>query len=194
MVLARPAADSRASSGASFRSAALTRDGLLAETALFGVTVAAGIGALRLTTAPGSTRTVLPVLAVIVTGHIGVSLVGRARGLRGRGALSLLAGVVLTALVCVWLTIPSRTRDGLPTATTVRGIGDLFDHAGALIRSKPTPLPPTAGVLLCFMAGAAWSRSCPVTCGAWPGRTEVILEPRPSVCFRASGSSGIRRC
>ncbi|MGH9919862.1 MAG: DUF3488 domain-containing protein, partial [Nitrososphaerales archaeon] len=130
------------------------RDGLLADAALLVVALASGIGALRLTTAPGSPQVFLHVAAAAVAGHMSVSVVRRIRRLRDPQPASLACGLVVMSLVTVWVSVPSSTRHGVPTLTTFRVVYHLFDHAGAVIRARPTPLPPTSGVVLCFTAGA----------------------------------------
>ena len=127
------------------------RPRLAADAALLAVSLAAGVGAARLTNAPGAAHVVGPVVATVATGHLAASA---ARRLHLRVAAVGLAGVVAVALAVIWGTVGATTWAGLPTAATWRALEAHFRAAGSVIRSNPTPLPPTSGVVLCLAAGA----------------------------------------
>lgn len=133
-----------------------TRDPLRVELALLAISLASGLGALRLTTSPTQARLVLSVAATVVGGHLAVYLVQRLelRHHRRLPAVSLAGGVVFVALVCSWISVPSATFYGIPTLRTIGALSRLFDEAGGVIRSHPTPLSPTSGVVVCLIAGA----------------------------------------
>lgn len=132
------------------------RGNLLAELTLLGASLTSGIGALRLTTVPGTARVVLPVVTTVLAGQLTSYLTDRLT-VDDRAAsrvLSLVSSVVVVWFAAVWTTMWSATRYGLPTLTTLRVVEERFAQAGSVITSTPTPLPPTTGVVLCFAAGA----------------------------------------
>ncbi|HVA04381.1 MAG TPA: transglutaminaseTgpA domain-containing protein [Acidimicrobiales bacterium] len=118
---------------------------------LLAVSLAAGLGTARLTQAPSAAHVVGPIIATVVAGHIGASL---ARRLRVSGGGVVVAGVLSVALATVWGQLFSATSHGIPTATTWRVLASKFDAAGTVIRSHPTPVPATPGVVLCIATGA----------------------------------------
>ena len=125
-----------------------------AELALLAVALASGLGLLRLTTSPLAASSLLSVCATVVAGQAVVALVQRQSRLRLLRPLAALAGAFAVGLVTAWVSVPFATRLGVPTASTVHDLLRRFDQAGAVIRSHPTPLPATSGVVLCIMAGA----------------------------------------
>lgn len=131
-----------------------TRNTLVVEAALLAASLAAGIGALRLTTTPAAAHLVLAVVASVVSGHLTVSLVRRIGRERAPAGLALASGIAAVALVASWISVPLATFYGIPTARTPRALLDLFEQAWTLIRSHPTPLAPTPGVSLCLTCGA----------------------------------------
>jgi len=130
------------------------KQGWAVEASLLATSLASGLGALRLTSSPGAARLVLSVVATVVAGHLGVALMQRMGRFRPPAGVALASGFVLVALVTSWISVPSATVYGIPTARTVRALLHLFAQAGTLIRSHPTPLPPTPGVVLCLTCGA----------------------------------------
>lgn len=118
---------------------------------LLASSLAAGIGAARLTQAPGAGRVVGPIVATVVVGHVATS---GARRLRAWTGLALASGVVAVVLAAIWGELFSATRSGLPTVTTWHALVTRFDQAGTVIRSNPTPVPATPGVVLCIAVGA----------------------------------------
>lgn len=155
---------------------------------LLAVSLAAGLGTARLTQTPSVSHVVGPIIATVVAGHLGASL---ARRLRVSGGGVVAAGVVSVALATVWGQLFSATSHGFPTATTWRVLASKFDAAGAVIRSHPTPVPATPGVVLCIATGAGlvavmarslWARQESRHAGHW-------------WCWlRASGCSVTHRC
>ncbi len=132
------------------------RRNLVAQVALLAASLTSGIGALRLTTLPGSRRVLLPVIATVLAGLVVSSVADRlSRHDRARSQLlALLSSVIVVWLVTLWTTVWSATRDGLPTLTTLRVVHERLAEAGSVITSTPTPLPPTVGIVICFAAGA----------------------------------------
>ncbi|HTZ09496.1 MAG TPA: hypothetical protein VMB72_10505, partial [Acidimicrobiales bacterium] len=118
---------------------------------LLATSLAAGVGAARLTQAPGAARVVGPVVATVVVGHLATS---GARRLRAPVPAAAGAGVVAVALATVWGQCFSATRSGIPTVTTWHALTARFQEAGSVIRSNPTPVPATTGVVLCIAVGA----------------------------------------
>jgi len=154
------------------------------DAALLFVALAAGLGSLRLTTSPTAVHLVLSVVATVLAGHSAVSIVERVRWLRARRPLALAAGISSVALVTTWISVPSATRYGFPTTTTFHALFVRFEEAGRVITSRPTPLSPTPGVVLCLIAGAGlaaviarslWSWAAPDAGRSTP--TLVALTP-----------------
>ncbi len=176
-------------------SAAGRPPGLAPDFWLLAVSLAAGLGTARLTQAPGAAHVVGPITATVVAGHLGASV---ARRLRVSGGVVIGAGVLAVALATVWGQLFSATRQGLPTATTWRVLVSKFDAAGAVIRSHPTPVPVTPGVVLCIatgaglvavMARALWARQEARRAGAM-----VALVPSFGLfCYTALLSSQVDR-
>lgn len=164
------------------------------EIALAFVTVAAGVGLGRLTTASGSWRTVVPVVGAVVAGHATVAALGR-RALRWR---SLGAGLLAVALFCGWWFAAGTTEWGMPTATTARHLWHLLAGAGHLITSGPTPVRAAPGVVLCVVAGAGVT----AVLARWlagPRRggamsiAGALVPPAGLFCYTALLSSGVGR-
>ena len=171
---------------------------LAADTALLVVALAAGLGAARLTRAPFTAHVLLPIAACVVTGHVVVSLV---RYLRMPDPVPSVTGVVAVALTAVWTLLPSATRAGLPTVTTWRTLISTFSDAGTVIRSQPTPVPATSGVVLCLAAGAGLAAVFARTLWSWQEirpagsrRPLVALFPTFGLfCYTALLSSDVDR-
>jgi len=172
------------------------------DVALLAVSLAAGLGTARLTQSPGASGVVGPVVAVVVTGHLATVVMRR---LRAPLAAVLATGVVTVALATLWGQLLSATRFGVPTSTTWRVFLDRLDQAGSVIRSQPTPVPATSGVVLCLALGAGIMAVLGGTLWAWQetrlshGRTR---SPRPLValvpafglfCYTALLSSQVDR-
>jgi transglutaminase-like putative cysteine protease len=164
------------------------------DTALLAVALAAGLGAGRLIRGPATAAVVLPIAACAMVGHVVVSFVKR---LEAPDPLPSVGGIVAVALAAVWTLMPRATRDGLPTATTVRSLVHHFSAAGGVIRSHPTPLPATSGVVLCLAAGAGLAAVFGRTLWAWqevrpPGTRRPLIALFPSFglfCYTALLSS-----
>jgi hypothetical protein len=192
--------------------------GLAADATLLAASAAAGLGASRLTTSPGSVRVMLPVAATVVSGHVVASAICRAIGRRkrtdrgttadrGRSAAAarvtaaFATGTVAVAIVTIWVIVGSATWHGLPTLTTVRTLVRRFEDAGSLIVARPTPLPATSGVVLCLAAGAGLVAVLGRALWAWPGsisRTSAssVVPLVPSFglfAYAAVISSGVAR-
>ncbi|HTT85862.1 MAG TPA: transglutaminase-like domain-containing protein [Acidimicrobiales bacterium] len=175
-----------------------TDAGIVADLTLLAVALGAGLGAARLIRAPTTERVLVPITACVVTGHLVVSLVRR---LRLPDPLPSLVGVLGVALAAVWTLIPGSTRAGLPTATTVRVLLDRFNSAGTAIRSHPTPVPATSGVILCLAAGAGLAAVFARTLWSWQesrsaGSRRPMLALVPTFglfCYTALLSSDIAR-
>jgi transglutaminase-like putative cysteine protease len=176
------------------------RDGgaLVTDVALLAVALAAGLGAARLTRDPAAAHVLLPIAACVITGHVVTSLV---RLLRAPDPLPSLAGVLGVALMAVWTLMGAATRAGIPTATTVRVLLHRFSDAGTVIRSHPTPVPSTSGVILCLAAGAGLAAVFARTLWNWqlarpPGTRRPLVALFPTFglfCYTALLSSGIDR-
>ncbi len=174
------------------------RRDLVPDVTLLAVALAAGLGAARLARTPGAAHVLLPIAACIVAGHLVVSLVGSRRL---PDPVPSLAGIVAVALVAVWTLLPSATRAGLPTATTVRVLLHTFAAAGTVIRSHPTPVPATPGVVLCLAAGAGLAAVFARTLWSWQElrpagarRPLVTLFPTFGLfCYTALLSSDVDR-
>ena len=167
---------------------------LPADVALLAAALAAGVGATRLVRAPATVHVLLPVAACIVTGHVVVAVVRRSRL---PDPVPSILGLVAVALAAVWTLIPRATRDGLPTATSVRVLLQRFSDAGSVIRSHPTPVPSTTGVVLCLAAGAGLAAVFARTLWAWqelrsPGARRPLVALVPTFglfCYTALLSS-----
>lgn len=120
------------------------------EVSLFCVSAAAGLGLVRLTTAPAASRVWWPVLASLSAGYVAVAVVRRV----APAVVSLGSGSLAVVLACSWLFVPRSTVVGAPTATTFHALAHLLDGAGGVIKGQATPLPPTDGVVLCLALGA----------------------------------------
>jgi hypothetical protein len=118
---------------------------------LLATSLAAGLGTARLTQAPAARHVVGPVLATVLVGHAATAA-GRRLGLAVPAALA--TGVVAVAMATVWGQFLSATRSGFPTPTTWHVLLARFEAAGTVIRSHPTPVPATSGVVLCVATGA----------------------------------------
>ena len=150
---------------------------------LLAVSLAAGLGLARLTDQPGAARVLGPVAAVVVTGHLATMITRR---LRAPLAVASGTGIVTVALATVWGQLLSSTRYGFPTATTWRVFLNRLDDAGTAIRSNPTPVPATSGVVLCLALGAGIAAVLAATLWLWqetrlPGRAN--RSPRPLVAL-----------
>jgi len=171
---------------------------LLPDLVLLLVALAAGLGAARLARTPATAHVFVPIAACVVTGHVVVSLVRR---LRMPDPVPSVTGVLAVALVAVWTLLPSATRTGLPTPTTVRALLRTFSAAGTVIRSHPTPVPATSGVVLCLAAGAGLAAVFARTLWSWQElrpagsrRPLVALFPTFGLfCYTALLSSDIDR-
>jgi len=171
---------------------------LLADVALLAVALASGLGAARLTQAPGTPHVLLPIAACVITGHVVLSLI---RHLRWPDPLPSVVGVLSVALVAIWTLIPRATRDGIPTGTTVRVLLHTFSAAGTVIRANPTPIPATSGVVLCLAAGAGLAAVFARTLWSWQEmrqagarRPLVALFPTFGLfCYTALLSSDVDR-
>ncbi len=130
---------------------AVPRPGLAPDFWLLVVSLSAGLGTARLTQSPGAAHVVWPITATVVAGHVGASLARRRRASMG---VVMAAGVLGVVLATVWGQLLSATRDAVPTLGTWRALVSRFDAAGAVIRSHPTPVPATSGVVLCIATGA----------------------------------------
>ncbi len=174
------------------------RRDVLPDATLLLVALAAGLGAARLARTPGTAHVLLPIAACIIAGHVVVSL---ARHLRIPDPLPSVTGVLAVALAAVWTLLPSATRAGLPTPTTVRVLLRLFSDAGTVIRSHPTPVPATTGVVLCLAAGAGLAAVFARTLWSWqelrpPGSRRPLVALFPTFglfCYTALLSSDIDR-
>ena len=201
---ARSAATARVTGAASPTTGAVpsvwsaTGAGVVADLTLLAVALGAGLGAARLTRNPTAVHVLVPMVTCIVTGHLVVSLIRR---LGLPDPLPSLVGVLGVALTAVWTLIPGSTRAGLPTATTVRVLLDRFNAAGTAIRSHPTPVPATTGVILCLAAGAGLAAVFARTLWSWQetrpagGRRPMLaLVPTFGLfCYTALLSSDIDR-
>jgi len=118
---------------------------------LLAASLSAGLGLARLTGAPGAAHVVGPVVATVLAGHVAASA---ARRLRVPLAAVLAAGCAAVVLGAVWALLLSSTDHGVPTPTAWRALVHQVARAGAVIRSHPTPLPATTGVVLCIALGA----------------------------------------
>ncbi|HXQ61751.1 MAG TPA: transglutaminase domain-containing protein [Acidimicrobiales bacterium] len=171
---------------------------LVPDGALLTVALAAGLGASRLARNPGAAHVLLPIAACVVTGHVVVSLV---RSRRLPDPVPSVTGILAVALVAVWTLLPAATRAGIPTPTTVRVLLHRFTDAGAVIRSHPTPVPATSGVVLCLAAGAGLAAVFARTLWTWQEirpagarRPLVALFPTFGLfCYTALLSSDIDR-
>jgi transglutaminase-like putative cysteine protease len=173
------------------------RPDLVADAALLLVSLAAGLGAARLTRTPGAAAVVGPIVATVATGHVAASTARRLRlGVAGVG----LTGLVAVALAVIWGTVPATTWSGLPTAATLHALQARFSAAGSVIRSNPTPLPATTGVVLCLAAGAGMVAVFGRCLWAW--RESATPRPRPLLallpsfglfCYTALLSSDVDR-
>lgn len=164
------------------------------EMALALVTAAAGVGLGRLTTAPGSWRTVVPVVVAVVAGHAAVAGLGR-RPLRWR---SLGAGLAAVVLFCACWFAPGTTLWGLPTAATAGRLWHLLTVAGRLTTAGPTPVRAAPGVVLCVVAGAG-ATAVLARWLAGPRRggamslAGALVPPTGLFCYTALLSSGVGR-
>jgi hypothetical protein len=171
---------------------------LLPDIALLGVALAAGLGSSRLTREPGTAHVLLPIALCIVTGHVIVSVV---RFLRLSDPAPSILGVLGVALMSVWTLLPAATRGGIPTATTVRVLLHTFSAAGTVIRSQPTPVSATPGVVLCLAAGAGLAAVFARTLWSWQevrqsGARRPLIALFPTFglfCYTALLSSDIDR-
>ncbi len=171
---------------------------VLPDVVLLLVALAAGLGAARLARTPSAGHVLLPIAACIVAGHVVVSL---ARSIRIPDPLPSVAGVLAVALTAVWTLFPAATRTGIPTPTTVRVLLRLFSDAGTVIRSHPTPVPATTGVVLCLAAGAGLAAVFARTLWSWqelrpPGSRRPLVALFPTFglfCYTALLSSDIDR-
>jgi transglutaminase-like putative cysteine protease len=171
---------------------------LVPDVALLTAALAAGLGAARLARTPGTVHVLLPIAVCIVAGHLVVSVV---RSFRLPDPIPSLAGLLAVTLAAIWTLIPSATLDGIPTATTVRVLLHTFNAAGTAIRSHPTPVPDTTGVVLCLAAGAGLAAVFARTLWSWQEirpagsrRPLVALVPTFGLfCYTALLSSDIDR-
>jgi transglutaminase-like putative cysteine protease len=171
---------------------------LLPEVVLLAVALAAGLGASRLTRAPASAHVLLPIAACVVAGHLVTSLVRR---LRAPDPAPSVAGVLAVALMAIWTLLGSATRAGIPTATTIRVLLHRFSDAGTVIRSHPTPVPATSGVVLCLAAGGGLAAVFAATLWNWqdtrpPGTRRPLIALFPTFglfCYTALLSSDVDR-
>ena len=127
-----------------------SRSTLALDVALFCVSAAAGLGLVRLTTAPAASDVWWPVLACVAAGYGVVAVVRRV----APAVAALVAGAAAIILACSWLFAPRSTLVGVPTGTTLHALAHLFDGARTVIEGQSTPLPPTSGVVLCLALGA----------------------------------------
>ncbi len=171
---------------------------LVADASLLAVALAAGLGAARLARTPGSTHVLLPIAACVIAGHVVVSLV---RSLRMPDPIPSVGGILAVALVAIWTLLPAATRIGIPTSTTIRVLLRRFSDAGTVIRSHPTPVPATSGVVLCLAAGAGLAAVFARTLWTWqeirpPGARRPLVALFPTFglfCYTALLSSDIDR-
>jgi transglutaminase-like putative cysteine protease len=170
----------------------------LPDVTLLAAALAAGLGAARLARTPGTTHVLLPIAVCIVAGHLLVSVV---RSFRLPDPVPSLAGLLAVALAAIWTLIPSATRVGIPTPTTIRVLLHTFNAAGTAIRSHPTPVPATTGVVLCLAAGAGLAAVFARTLWSWqeirpPGSRRPLVALFPTFglfCYTALLSSDIDR-
>ena len=175
-----------------------TTTDLLPDVALLAVALAAGLGAARLARDPTSAHVLLPIAACIVTGHIVTSF---GRVLRAPDPVPSVAGVLAVALMAIWTLLGSATRAGIPTTTTIRVLLHRFSDAGTVIRSHPTPVPSTSGVVLCLAAGGGLAAVFGATLWNWqqarlPGTRRPLIALFPTFglfCYTALLSSDIDR-
>jgi hypothetical protein len=162
---------------------------------LLAVSLAAGLGTARLTQAPAAIHVLGPITATVVAGHLAVSV---ARRLRVTVGVALAAGVVVVVLATIWGQLASATRYGIPTPGTWRTLVSKFDAAGAVIRSHPTPVPPTPEIVLCIATGAGlvaviarslWARQEARGVGPLP----VLVPAFGLFCYTALLSSQVDR-
>ncbi|HEY7946444.1 MAG TPA: transglutaminaseTgpA domain-containing protein [Acidimicrobiales bacterium] len=171
---------------------------LLPDVVLLAVALATGLGAARLLRDPTSAHVLLPIAACIVTGHVVTSL---GRVWRAPDPLPSVAGVLAVALMAVWTLLGGATRAGIPTATTIRVLLHRFSDAGTVIRSHPTPVPSTSGVVLCLAAGGGLAAVFAATLWNWqearpPGTRRPLVALFPTFglfCYTALLSSDIDR-
>jgi hypothetical protein len=174
------------------------RSSPLTDIALLAVTLAAGLGAARLTRAPSTAHVLWPIAACVIVGYAVTTVV---RLLRVPDPVPSVAGIVAVALTSVWTLLPRATLGGLPTATTVRVLLHSFSAAGTVIRSNPTPVPATTGVVLCLAAGAGLAAVFARTLWNWQearpeGTRRPLVALFPSFglfCYTALLSSDIDR-
>jgi transglutaminase-like putative cysteine protease len=143
------------------------------------VALVAGLGSGRLTQTPTAAHVVGPIVATVITGHLATSA---ARRLRLQDPTSALCGVVAVALAATWGSVPGATRAGIPTPTTWHALVSTFRAAGAVIRSHPTPLPATTGVVLCLAVGAGLTAVLGRAIWGW----QEAPRPRPLLALAPS--------
>ncbi|HLI72407.1 MAG TPA: transglutaminaseTgpA domain-containing protein [Acidimicrobiales bacterium] len=156
---------------------------LTPDLALLATSMAAAVGVGRLTQAPTAAHVVVPIVAMVVVGHLATTLTRR---VRTPVPIVLAAGLVTVALATAWGQLWSATLHGLPTATTWRVFVDRLDAAGSVIRSNPTPVPATSGVVLCIALGGGLAAVIGATLWAWQEsrpRRGANRSPRPLVAL-----------
>ncbi|HUI05021.1 MAG TPA: transglutaminaseTgpA domain-containing protein [Acidimicrobiales bacterium] len=152
---------------------------VLPDVTLLAVSLAAGLGVARLTAQPTAWRVLGPVVATVAAGHLTTSLVRR---LRAPAPVAGACGVAAVCLSTLWGQFLSATRGGVPTAAAWRAVGSRFAAGYHVIRSHPTPVPATAGVVLWVAAGAGLVAVLARTLWAWPDRRSArpLLALAPS--------------
>jgi transglutaminase-like putative cysteine protease len=141
---------------------------------LLAVSLAAGLGALRLTRAGDLRAGAVAITGCVVAGHVVVGVCSRTGPAVGRrrvpGAVlagAVAAGTVAVAVVASWALLWASTRTGLPTPTTLRMGRSWLAEAGSVIGAGPTPVPATTGILLCLALGAGALAVLGRTLWAW---------------------------
>jgi transglutaminase-like putative cysteine protease len=192
-VTGRTVTEGRATAGGSH--ADRVEPGLAPDVCLLAVALVAGLGSGRLTETPTAAHVVGPIVATVVTGHLATSA---ARRLRLQDPTSALCGVVAVVLAATWGSVPGATLAGIPTPTTWHALVSTFRAAGDAIRSHPTPLPATTGVVLCLALGAGLTAVFARSIWAWQEtpRPRPLLALIPSFglfCYTALLSSQVDR-
>ncbi|HEY7947508.1 MAG TPA: transglutaminaseTgpA domain-containing protein, partial [Acidimicrobiales bacterium] len=126
-----------------------------AEVALLSTALVGGAALCRMVAGGLSGRAVAPILVTAVAGGIVPAIALRRRVPAPLVAVTL--GAATVALVALWTSVPGATRDGLPTATTLRVLRVDLRAARANLSSFGFPLHASPGVVVlgALLAGMA---------------------------------------
>jgi transglutaminase-like putative cysteine protease len=118
---------------------------ILTEVSLVALVLSAALGIARLMQSGLGHSMILPLVTTILAGSAVTATAARRNfNLAAVAALGLLA----VALVTMWTVVPSATRFGIPTATTVRDVVNEIQTARAVMGSHRTPIPLVPGIVL----------------------------------------------